>query len=117
MLDVEETKEEREEKEDEDQEDVTEKGDQEMIEQMKTMEIMKKESAALDPSVSSTVTLPDIVNSQMTAVEEESEEEATESFENFETTTVIATSISTSEAISYYSSASLPKSDFSNLLS
>lgn len=95
------------------EEEVTEKVDLEMIEQMKTMEIMKKESAALDHP--STESLPDIVNSEMTAVEEESEEKATESFDNFETTTVIATSISTSEAISYYSSASLPKSDLSNL--
>ena len=91
---------------------MTEKVDLEMIEQMKTMEIMKKESAALDHP--STETLPDIVNSEMTALGEE-EEKATESFDNFETTTVIATSISTSEAISYYSSASLPKSDFSNV--
>ena len=109
MLDVEETKETREEKEDEEEEeDVTEKGDQEMIEQMKTMEIMKKETDSITtPSPRTSV---DIVNSEITTIEEEGEE-ATESFENFETTTVIATSISTSEAISYYSSASLPKSD------
>ena len=111
MLDVEETKEEREEKEEkeeEEEEDVTEKGDQEMIEQMKTMEIMKKETDSITtPSPRTSV---DIVNSEITTIEEEGEE-ATESFENFETTTVIATSISTSEAISYYSSASLPKSD------
>ena len=107
-MDVEETEEEREEKEDEDKEDVTEKGDQEMIEQMKTMEIMKKETDSITtPSPRTSV---DIVNSEITTIEEEGEE-ATESFENFETTTVIATSISTSEAISYYSSASLPKSD------
>ena len=43
--------------------------------------------------------------------EEEGSDEATESFANFETTTVIATSISTSEAISYYTSVSLPKTD------
>ena len=78
---------------------MTEKADREMIEQMRTMEIMKKQS--------------DIVTSEVEEeeVEEEGSDEATESFANFETTTVIATSISTSEAISYYTSVSLPKSD------
>ena len=91
------------------EEEVTEKEDLEMIEQMRTMEIMKKDSSVV-PALS------DPVSSDLNSEEEEEEEEegideATESFANFETTTVIATSISTSEAISYYTSVSLPKSD------
>ena len=84
------------------EEDSTEKLDEDLIEQMNTMEIMKTDSE---------VNIP--LNSEMTTVEEipGETEEITEAFDNFETTTVIATSISTSEAISYYSSASLPASD------
>ena len=85
---------------------MTERQDLEMIEQMRTMEIMKKDSSAL----------PALLDVMESSEEEEGEgekgdEEATESFGNFETTTVIATSISTSEAISYYTSVSLPKSE------
>ena len=84
---------------------MTEKEDLEMIEQMRTMEIMKKDSAVV-PAQS------DLVTSEGEEEEvEEGSDEATESFANFETTTVIATSISTSEAISYYTSVSLPKTD------
>ena len=87
---------------------MTEKQDLEMIEQMRTMEIMKKDSSVV-PGQS------DVVSSDLNTEEEqqqqEENDEATESFGNFETTTVIATSISTSEAISYYTSVSLPKSD------
>ena len=84
---------------------MTEKEDLEMIEQMRTMEIMKKDSAVV-PAQS------DLVTSEGEEEEvEDGSDEATESFANFETTTVIATSISTSEAISYYTSVSLPKSD------
>ena len=90
------------------EEEVTEKEDLEMIEQMRTMEIMKKDSSVVpalsDPESSD-------LNSEEEEEEEEGSDEATESFANFETTTVIATSISTSEAISYYTSVSLPKSD------
>ena len=87
---------------------MTEKDDLEMIEQMRTMEIMKKDSSVV-PDQSE-----DVSSDLSTEQEEEEEEEngeATESFGNFETTTVIATSISTSEAISYYTSVSLPKTD------
>ena len=86
---------------------MTEKDDLEMIEQMRTMEIMKKDSSVV-PDQSE-----DVSSDLSTEQEEEEEEngEATESFGNFETTTVIATSISTSEAISYYTSVALPKSD------
>ena len=85
---------------------MTEKDDLEMIEQMRTMEIMKKDSSVV-PDQS------EDVSSDLSTEQEEEEEngEATESFGNFETTTVIATSISTSEAISYYTSVALPKSD------
>ena len=84
---------------------MTEKEDLEMIEQMRTMEIMKKDSAVV-PAQS------DLVTSEGEEEEvEEGSDEATASFANFETTTVIATGISTSEAISYYTSVSLPKTD------
>ena len=84
---------------------MTEKDDLEMIEQMRTMEIMKKDSSVV-PDQSE-----DVSSDLSTEQEEEENGEATESFGNFETTTVIATSISTSEAISYYTSVALPKSD------
>ena len=87
---------------------MTEKEDLEMIEQMRTMEIMKKDSSVV-PALSDPVSSD--LNSEEEEEEEEGSDEATESFANFETTTVIATSISTSEAISYYTSVSLPKSD------
>ena len=87
------------------QEEVTETQDLEMIEQMRTMEIMKKDSSVV-PDQSE-----DVSSDLSTEQEEEENGEATESFGNFETTTVIATSISTSEAISYYTSVALPKSD------
>ena len=90
------------------EEEVTEKEDLEMIEQMRTMEIMKKDSSVV-PALSDPVSSD--LNSEEEEEEEEGSDEATESFANFETTTVIATSISTSEAISYYTSVSLPKSD------
>ena len=88
----------------EEEEEVTEKQDLEMIEQMRTMEIMKKDVSVV-PAQS------DLVTSEEEGEEEEESDEATESLGNFETTTVIATSISTSEAISYYTSVSLPKSE------
>ena len=91
------------------EEEVTEKEDLEMIEQMRTMEIMKKDSSVV-PALSDPVS-SDLNSEEEEEEEEEGSDEATESFANFETTTVIATSISTSEAISYYTSVSLPKSD------
>ena len=94
--------------EEEEEEEVTERQDLEMIEQMRTMEIMKKDSSAL-PALLDVMESSEEVEGEREG--ERGEEEATESFGNFETTTVIATSISTSEAISYYTSVSLPKSE------
>ena len=96
--------------EEEEEEEVTERQDLEMIEQMRTMEIMKKDSSAL-PALLDVMESSEEVEGEGEGEGEKGEEEATESFGNFETTTVIATSISTSEAISYYTSVSLPKSE------
>ena len=77
---------------------------------MEKMEIMKQDS---EEATSTTPMTPfsDIITTSDTIDDAISEgsEMVTDPNEDLETTTVIATSISTSEAFSYFSSASLPE--------
>lgn len=80
-----------------------------LIAQMEKMEIMKKDS----DEVSSTTPMTPFSDITTTSdpIEDDISEGAemvTDPNEDLETTTVIATSISTSEAFSYFSSASIP---------
>ena len=80
--------------------------DKAIIEQMEKMEIMKQ-----DDAVSSTTPMTPDTDSAVTTRDDdvigEEEETVTDPTEDLETTTVIATSISTSEAFSYFSSVSI----------
>ena len=80
--------------------------DKAIIEQMEKMEIMKQ-----DEAVSSTTPMTPDTDSAVTTRDDdvigEEEEVVTDPTEDLETTTVIATSISTSEAFSYFSSVSI----------
>ena len=80
--------------------------DKAIIEQMEKMEIMKQ-----DDAVSSTTPMTPDTESAVTTRDDdvigEEGELVTDPTEDVETTTVIATSISTSEAISYFSSVSI----------
>ena len=80
--------------------------DKAIIEQMEKMEIMKQ-----DEAVSSTTLMTPDTDSAVTTRDDdvigEEEEVVTDPTEDLETTTVIATSISTSEAFSYFSSVSI----------
>ena len=83
--------------------------DKAIIEQMEKMEIMKQ-----DEAVSSTTPMTPDTDSAVTTRDDdvigEEEEVVTDPTEDLETTTVIATSISTSEAFSYFSSVSIANS-------
>jgi len=78
-----------------------------LIAQMEKMEIMKQDIEGLSSTTPMTpfsdITTSDIIEDDI------SEGAVTDPNEDLETTTVIATSISTSEAFSYFSSASLPE--------
>jgi len=77
-------------------------GDNEVIEQMEKMEIMKQEEIT-----ATTPMTPDQAITTTKDIEDNSDdlsEMVTDASEDFETTTSIATSISTSEAFSYFSS-------------
>merc|ERR1711997_940609 len=82
------------------------KSNNNLIEQMEKMEIMRQESEEMS-STTPVTPLSDFVTTSETL--EDDLEGVTDPNEDLETTTVIATSISTSEAFSYYSSAPLPK--------
>lgn len=80
-----------------------------LIAQMEKMEIMKQDIEGVSSSSTTPMTpFSDITTSDI--IEDDiSEGAVTDPNEDLETTTVIATSISTSEAFSYFSSASLPE--------
>ena len=73
---------------------------------MEKMEIMRQDSEEMS-STTPVTPLSDFVTTSETL--EDDLAGVTDPNEDLETTTVIATSISTSEAFSYYSSAPLPK--------
>merc|ERR1712032_375248 len=91
----------------------TKKGDKSnnsnnLIAQMEKMEIMKQDIEGVSSSTTPMTPFSDITTSDI--IEDDiSEGAVTDPNEDLETTTVIATSISTSEAFSYFSSASLPE--------
>lgn len=74
---------------------------------MEKMEIMKQESEEASSTTTPMTPFSDIITTS--DPEDDIGEMVTDPSEDLETTTVIATSISTSEAFSYYSSASLPE--------
>ena len=75
---------------------------------MEKMEIMKKDVEEVSSTTPMTP-FSDITTTSDIIEDDISEEAVTDPSEDLETTTVIATSISTSEAFSYFSSASLPE--------
>ena len=81
-----------------------------MIDQMEKMEIMKQQDEASDELPATTPMTQNIKNVQSATSDDmdisDVGEDITEPSEDLETTTVIATSFSTSEAFSYYSSVS-----------
>ena len=80
--------------------------DKAIIEQMEKMEIMKQDDAVSATTLMTPDTDPAVTTRDDDVIGEEGEL-VTDPAEDMETTTVIATSISTSEAISYFSSVSI----------
>ena len=80
--------------------------DKAIIEQMEKMEIMKQDDAVSATTPMTPDTDPAVTTRDDDVIGEEGEL-VTDPTEDMETTTVIATSISTSEAISYFSSVSI----------
>ena len=74
---------------------------------MEKMEIMKQESEEVSSSTTPMTPFSDVITTS--DPEDDTSQMVTDPSEDLETTTVIATSISTSEAFSYFSSASLPE--------
>ena len=81
--------------------------DKAIIEQMEKMEIMKHQDDAVSSTTPMTPDTDPAVTTRDDDVIGEEGDLVTDPTEDMETTTVIATSISTSEAISYFSSVSI----------
>ena len=80
--------------------------DKAIIEQMEKMEIMRQDDAVSSTTPMTPDTDPAVTTRDDDVIGEEGEL-VTDPTEDLETTTVIATSISTSEAFSYFSSVSI----------